>query len=85
MADRPCVCSFLALPLKQELESRMKPTDVEWEWKEVIRALDALKQAEANLQGRRFLLRSQLTRCFTSGPHHGRGVPLTLSCSTSVT
>jgi transposase len=54
-------CSFLALLLKQELESRMKRTDLQWEWKEVIRGLDALQQVEANFQGRRFLFRSQLT------------------------
>jgi transposase len=54
-------CSFLALVLKQELESRMKQADLEWEWKEVIRGLDALQQVEANFQGRRFLFRSQLT------------------------
>ena len=54
-------CSFLALLLKQELESRMKRTGLEWEWKEVIRGLDALQQVEANFQGRRFLFRSQLT------------------------
>jgi transposase len=54
-------CSFLALVLKQELESRMKQAALEWEWKEVIRGLDALQQVEANFQGRRFLLRSQLT------------------------
>jgi transposase len=54
-------CSFLALVLKQELESRMKQADLEWEWKEVIRGLDALQQVQANFQGRRFLFRSQLT------------------------
>jgi transposase len=54
-------CSFLALLLKQELESRMKQAAIAWEWKEVIRGLDALQQVEANFQGRRFLLRSQLT------------------------
>src|SRR4029077_19945597 len=54
-------CSFLALVLKQELESRMKQVDLEWEWKEVIRGLDALQQVEANFEGRRFLFRSQLT------------------------
>jgi hypothetical protein len=53
-------CSFLALLLKQELESRMKQADLEWEWKEVIRGLDALQQVEANFQGRRFLFRTQL-------------------------
>jgi hypothetical protein len=54
-------CSFLALWLKQELESRLKQADLQWEWKEVIRGLDALQQVEANFQGRRFLFRSQLT------------------------
>src|SRR6516162_390561 len=54
-------CSFLALLLKQELESRMKQADLPWEWKEVIRGLDALQQVEANFQGRRFLFRSHLT------------------------
>ena len=54
-------CSFLALVLKQELESRMKQAELEWEWKEVIRGLDALQQVEANFQGRRFLFRSHLT------------------------
>ena len=39
----------------------MKQLDLEWEWKEVIRALDALQQVEANFQGRRFLFRSQLS------------------------
>jgi transposase len=54
-------CSFLALLLKQEVESRMKRAGLEGEWKEVIRGLDALQQVEANFQGRRFLFRSQLT------------------------
>jgi transposase len=54
-------CSFLALVLKQELESRIKQAELQWEWKEVIRGLDALQQVEANFQGRRFLFRSQLT------------------------
>jgi len=54
-------CSFLALVLKQELESRMKQADLAWEWKEVIRGLNALQQVEANFEGRRFLFRSHLT------------------------
>ena len=54
-------CSFLALLLKQELESRIKLADLRWECKEVIRGLDALQQVEANFQGRRFLFRSQPT------------------------
>jgi transposase len=53
-------CSFLALLLKQEIGNRMKRTDLQWEWNEVIRGLDALQQLEANFQGS-FLFRSQLT------------------------
>jgi hypothetical protein len=29
----------------------MKQAELEWEWKEVIRGLDALQQVEANLRG----------------------------------
>jgi len=54
-------CSFLALILKQALEKRIKQAALEWEWKEVIRGLDVLQQVEARFQGRRFLLRSELT------------------------
>jgi len=54
-------CSFLALMLKQELEKRIKQAALGWEWKEVIRGLDVLQQVEARFQGRRFLLRSELT------------------------
>jgi len=50
----PVYCSFLALVLKQELESRMKQAELQWEWKEVIRGLDALQQVEANLRGQTF-------------------------------
>ena len=39
----------------------MKQAELQWEWKEVIRGLDALQQVEANFQGRRFLFRSHLT------------------------
>jgi transposase len=53
-------CSFLALVLKCELESRLRQSGLEWEWAEVIRGLDGLQQVEATLQGRRFLLRSHL-------------------------
>jgi hypothetical protein len=53
-------CSFLALVLKCELESRLRQAGVAWEWAEVIRGLDGLQQVEATLQGRRFLLRSHL-------------------------
>jgi len=75
-------CSFLALVLKQELESRIKQADLQWEWKEVIRGLDALQQVEANFQGRRFLLRSQLT-ADASQAVRATGVAIPLLCANS--
>ena len=66
-------CSFLALVLKQELESRMKQAELEWEWKEVIRGLDALQQVEANLRGQTFSIpQPPYGACFASCPRHGR-------------
>ena len=53
-------CSFLALGLKCDLESRLRQAGRKWEWAEVIRGLDGLQQVEVHLQGRRFLLRSHL-------------------------
>jgi len=53
-------CSFLALLLKTELERRMKFADLQCEWAQVVRGLEALQQVEATFQNKRFLLRSQL-------------------------
>ena len=54
-------CSFLALLLKTELERRMKFADLQCEWAQVLRGLEALQQVEATFQDKRFLLRSQLS------------------------
>ena len=54
-------CSFLALLLKTELERRMKFADLQGEWAQVLRGLEALQQVEAIFQNKRFLLRSQLS------------------------
>lgn len=53
-------CSFLALVLKRELEIRLEEKGLDWEWKEIVRGLDQLQEVEAELHGRRYLLRSQL-------------------------
>ena len=58
--------------LKQELESRLKQAELEWEWKEVIRGLDALQQVEANLRGQTFSIpQPPYGACFASCPRHG--------------
>ena len=54
-------CSFLALALKRELETRMEEKALKWKWSDVITGLDNLQEVEAELSGHRFLLRSQIT------------------------
>jgi len=49
------------LLLKTELERRMKFANLQREWAQVIRGLEALQQVEATFQDKRFVLRSQLT------------------------
>jgi hypothetical protein len=53
-------CSFLAPVLKRELEIRIEEKGLQAEWAEVVRRLEKLQQVELFVQGRRFLLRSQL-------------------------
>lgn len=54
-------CSFLALVLKAELEKRLTEKGEDWEWREVIRGLDNLRETEVAFRGQRFCFRSQLT------------------------
>jgi Transposase DDE domain len=54
-------CSFLALTLKAELERRLKAAGAACEWAQVLRGLEGLQEVELTYQGRRFLLRSQLS------------------------
>lgn len=54
-------CSFLALVLRYELQSRLKAKGRAFEWADVIRDLEQVQQVEIDHQGHRFLLRSQLS------------------------
>lgn len=54
-------CSFLALLLKAELEKRLMEKGEDWEWREVIRGVDNLRETEVAFRGQRFCFRSQLT------------------------
>jgi hypothetical protein len=54
-------CSFLALVLRQELQARLQAKGHEFEWAEVLRDLERIHQVEVEHQGKRFLLRSELT------------------------
>jgi hypothetical protein len=53
-------CSFLALVLRQELESRLEAAGHEFEWADVIADLDRLQVVEVEQEGKRFLLRSDV-------------------------
>ena len=53
-------CSFLALVLRQELESRLAALGHEFEWADVIQDLDRLQVVEVEQEGKRFLLRSEV-------------------------
>jgi transposase len=52
-------CSFLALVLRQELQTRLKERGHELEWADVISDLDRLQLVEVEQEGKRFLLRSE--------------------------
>ncbi len=54
-------CSFLALLLRYELQSRLRAKGRSFEWADVIRDLEQVQQVEVAHQGHRFLLRSQLS------------------------
>jgi Transposase DDE domain len=53
-------CSFLALVLRQELESRLAAAGQEFEWADVIADLDRLQVVEVEQEGKRYLLRSDV-------------------------
>ncbi len=53
-------CSFLALVLRYELQSRLAAKGRTFEWAQVIRDLEQMQQVEVEHQGHRFLLRSEL-------------------------
>ena len=52
-------CSFLALVLRQELRQRMEAAGIEAEWADVMRDLGRLLETALELQGKRFVVRTQ--------------------------
>ena len=53
-------CSFLALVLRQELQSRLEERGHECEWADVICDLDRLQMVEVEQDEKKFLLRSEV-------------------------
>ena len=52
-------CSFLALVLRQELQSRLEERGHKFEWADVIEDLDRLESVTVEQDGKQFLLRSE--------------------------
>jgi DDE family transposase len=52
-------CSFLALVLRQELQTRLEERGHDLEWADVIGDLDRLQRVEVDQDGKRFWLRSE--------------------------
>ena len=66
-------CSFLALVLRQELQSRLEERGHELEWADVIGDLDRLQMVEVEQDGKRFLLRSEVQGTMWEGVPGGGG------------
>lgn len=54
-------CSFLALRLRRELETRLEQTGKEWEWAEIIRGLDNLTEVTLAFRAKKYALRCELS------------------------
>lgn len=56
-------CSFLALMLLKELESRLAERGMSFEWQDIKRDLEALQEIELSVNGEPFTLRTELRGC----------------------
>ena len=56
-------CSFLALVLRAELETRLETAGVKLEWANIIADLDRLIETTVEQEGRLFILRNQAPGC----------------------
>jgi hypothetical protein len=53
-------CSFLALVLRKELETRLEKNEAKLEWADINRDLRALQEVEVEMHGKRLYLRTDL-------------------------
>jgi transposase len=53
-------CSFLALLLRYELQARLHQRGHSFEWADILRDLERVRQVEVAFQGKRFCLRTEL-------------------------
>jgi len=72
-------CSFLALVLRKELETRLEKNGAKLEWADINRDLRALQEVEVEMNGKRLYLRTDLRGvCHTVLQAAGVAVPQTV-------
>lgn len=54
-------CSFLALRLRRELETRLAKLGKDWEWGEILRGLDNLIAVTLSVRQKQYALRAEFT------------------------
>ena len=54
-------CSFLALRLRRELETRLSKQGKDWEWGEILRGLDNLTEVTLSFRQKEYALRAEIT------------------------
>jgi len=52
-------CTFLALVLRKEFQTRLEAKGHDLEWADILRDLDALQEVEVEQRGKRFVLRTE--------------------------
>lgn len=69
-------CSFLALVLRKELETRLEKRGFKLEWADIVRDLRALQEVEVQMNGKKLYLRTDLRgSCHTALQAAGVAVP----------
>ncbi len=72
-------CSFLALVLRKELETRLEKLGAKLEWADITRDLRALQDVEVEMNGKKLYLRTDLRGvCYTVLQAAGVAVPPTI-------
>ena len=56
-------CSFLAILLIKELRRKMDAKGLNYEWNEILQALNKLEEIKIEKDGKRFLLINDVTKC----------------------
>jgi len=56
-------CSFLAILLRRELESRMEARGYDFEWNDILHDLESIEEVTARVSDKTVLFRSEMRGC----------------------